>query len=182
VSEGVLLQDDFSMADPAWGGPSKVKAIKDKRLNISLEPGLIHTSLYQGRLFDDIDVRVKVSNIQGGKGQKAGLMFWAEGENDFVAFVVQWDGSVDIRRYRNDKSPVINTLVPALEKPMELSRVNELRVVTKGKSADLYFNDKLLGTYTGFPPEGGSQIGFVATSGEADCTWAFSDLTVRNTE
>jgi len=178
-SDGTLLRDDFSTADPAWGGVDKIQRMRDKEFLFELAPELMHRTFYQGRLFDDIDIRVKVSEIKGNTDQPAGIIFWSSGSEDYVTFLIQSDGAVFIKRLRKGMSPVVNALDPPKSIRKGLGKVNELRVVTKGKSAQLLINDEKLATYTGFPPDGGSRIGLIAESGNEPCTWAFSSLVVR---
>ena len=179
---GELWHDDFSTFDPGWGTISKVQRVENGNFVIDLDPGLRHTTRYQGSLFDDIDIRVKVAEAKGDLDQPAGIIFWVEDGENFVTFVIQSDGTPFIKRYRKGKAPVVNELKPPKGIRKGLGQFNELRVVTKGKSAQLIINDEKLATYTGFPPEAGSGIGLLATSGDTPSTWMFSDLVVRASE
>ena len=61
-----------------------------------------------------------------------------------------------------------------------IGRVNELRVVTQGKTATVYVNEKQAASIeTDALPEGGSKIGLYAGSGSEPYSWSFSDLVVR---
>ncbi len=60
-----------------------------------------------------------------------------------------------------------------------LGQVNKLRVVTKGRQATAYVNDKQVATINGQPPAGGGCIGLTGGSAEKiQNTWQFSNLKV----
>src|SRR4029077_8622739 len=58
-----------------------------------------------------------------------------------------------------------------------IGQVNRLRVVTKGRQATAYINDKQVATFNGQPPQGGGRVGVSGGSPEnAQNTWQFTKL------
>jgi len=55
-----------------------------------------------------------------------------------------------------------------------------LRVVTKGRQATAYINDKEVATFSGQPPPGGGCIGLYGQSGKSQNIWQFSNLKVTS--
>jgi hypothetical protein len=51
-------------------------------------------------------------------------------------------------------------------------------VVTKGRQATAYINDKQVATFPGQPPVGGGCIGLYGQSGKSQNIWQFSGLEV----
>ena len=56
--------------------------------------------------------------------------------------------------------------------------VNEVRIVTKGRSAMMFVNGKQVVAINGFPPSAQSLIGLYGESDSELATWQFSDLVV----
>jgi hypothetical protein len=175
----LLLSDDFSTLDPAWGDADAVQSVSGDKLLMNPQPNTVYTCLYRGSLFGDADIRVKVAQSKGQGLMPAGIVFWATDYSHFYVALLRADGSFFVAQVIKDKW---KHLVPlkvydaVLQGP---DQVNELRVVTRGNSGTAYVNDKQIGTFQGSPPAGGSKIGLRAQSGADAYSWEFSDLVVR---
>lgn len=178
----VLFADSFATLDPAWGEADAVMHLGDHKLVVRPNPENQRCALYTGSLFDDVDVRLKVSQTAGPTDEAGGLVFWAQDAENFCVLVLETSGNLIVGRQVKGKWSSTNTLQVAGAVNKGLGQVNELRVVTRGNKAELYANGKRLVTYTGFPPQGGSKIGYYAESGKNACTWNFSDLVVRSAQ
>jgi len=176
--ESLLVADDFTSYDPAWGNPDKFWKAASGRMTVTLDPQLNSRALYSGSFFSDVDARVKVSQSQGDLNQPAGLIFWAVDTGNYAVFMMQSDGTLFVGR-RADKKWTLNSLSGGKDFKQGLGRAHELRVVTNGNKAKLYCDGREIATYTGFPPEGGGRVGLHAESGEHPATWAYSAFEVR---
>lgn len=175
----LLLTDDFSTLDPAWGTADEIESVSDDRLLVTLRPNLKYHNFYQGTLFENADIRMQVTQIAGGNDRPAGIVFWAANHKNYYAALLYADGTFSVARKLNDRwlNPV-SAKVRDEVRP-GLGQANQLRIVTSGKWATVYLNDKQVAVLRGFPPEGGSMIGLHAESGTEPYTWAFSALSVR---
>ncbi|HEX3657416.1 MAG TPA: hypothetical protein VHV55_16620 [Pirellulales bacterium] len=175
----VILSDDFSMLDPAWGPPDNEQSIAGGKLVLKPGAGSSYSSLYQGNWFGDADIRVKLAETGGGTDAPAGIMFWGTDYKNYYMAQVQPDGTVGITRLVQGQqlNPLSYARSDAVVK--DAGQVNALRVVTQGKLATFYVNDKQIALIKGFPPAGGGKIGLHAESGNTPYTWQFSDLEVR---
>jgi hypothetical protein len=176
----VLFSDDFSTLDPAWGDAEDVMHVEGGKFVLQPKPNTAHSSLYGGSTFNDVDIRVKISQADGKLADgSAGIVFWGSDNDNMYTAEFSADGNVTVQRFEGRKwlSPSPWKANDAVKK--DLNQVNELRVVTKGRSATFYVNDKQVAAIKGFPPTGGSQIGLTAESGDKVYTWKFSDLVVR---
>jgi hypothetical protein len=176
----VLLSDDFATLDPAWGESDAYMSVSGNKLNLAPRAGKSYSTFYQGNLFDDADITVKVSLTSGGTDEDAGIVFWGTDLSNYYCACVSPDGRVGVMR--NEKGtwlyPLQGKVFDAVIKGV--GQTNELRVVTKGKTATVYVNGTQVVSLKGFPPANGSQIGLHAESGDsAPYTWAFSDFVVR---
>jgi hypothetical protein len=175
----ILFSDDFSTLDPAWGNADANMQVAGGKMVLKPQVNGSYTALYQGTTFDEVDVRVKITQTEGMADEPAGVVFWAvDYDNKYEAFL-QADGNFSVVRGVKGKflNPVAWKVQDAVKKG--LNQVNELRVVTKGHMATVYINDKEVASFKGFPPEGGSEVGLHAESGTAIYTWTFSDFVVR---
>ncbi len=176
--ESLQFSDNFHVLDPSWGDPGDSKTVRDDKFLVTLKPNLYHRTIYQGSLFDNADVRLKITEEKGDENQPAGIVFWAIDRDNYYAALIQADGSFYVLRQVKGKSlfPVSMSIRDEIRKG--LGQTNEMRVVTKGRSAMVVVNDKPLVAFEGFPPSGGSRIGIHGESGATDGVWAFSDLAV----
>jgi hypothetical protein len=180
----VLFSDDFSTLDPAWGEANDQISVADGKMVFKPKVNDGYSLLYQGTTFGDVDIRVKVTQTAGpvAAGSEASVVFWGVDYDNFYMAAIQTDGSFGVPRNVADKwlHPVAWKANDAVKKG--LNTVNELRIVIKGKTATIYVNDQQVASFKGFPPEGASQIGLHAESGDQACTWKFSDFVVRKAQ
>ena len=108
-------------------------------------------------------------------------MFWAK---DYSSYYVLWfdaSGSVGVLRKAGDRwlYPLPPHTHVAVNKGIGQS--NELRVVLHGNDADLYVNEHRVGSITGQPVAGGSQVGLRAEGAipnHTNTVWEFSNYVV----
>lgn len=179
----VLYEDKFTSLDPGWGAADNSFDIKDGKMVV--QPGVkeSYTAMYEGNIFpNDLDASIslkfaKVEDPTWG----AGLLFWGKGSNEFYGVLINANGWFTVQRRVGDRfiNPVSWRENAAVKKGAGVD--NRLRVVTKGTKATVYINDKEVVSFTGTPPEGGSQIGIRASSGDANPNVIeFTDLKVMN--
>lgn len=176
----LLYEDDFSTLDPSWGSSSDMQYVNDGKLVYSPTKDNIANSLFHGDLFDEVDLRVKVAQTKGNPKNHAGVVFWSDGKNFYTFLIIAENGSFLIARYLDGKFSGTHSVIVVGSSNKGLGQTNELRVVTEGKTAKLYCNDKLITTYKGEPPEGGSQVGLIGDSpADEACTYEFSKFIIR---
>lgn len=180
--ESILFSDDFSTPDPGWGESSEQMRIEGKAMLIQPKVKMSFTNLYQGTLFGDADVRVKVAQTIGQPDRPGGLAFWGSDYNSFYVAEVSTDGGFGVARLTQGKwlYPIAWKTLPGVKKG--LNEINELRVVTKGNMATVYVNDEQVANFKGYPPEGGGMVGVCAESGSEPYTWKYTDFSVRKPE
>ncbi|HEX4149755.1 MAG TPA: hypothetical protein VHY20_12240, partial [Pirellulales bacterium] len=183
LADDVLFADDFATLDPAWGDADGVQSIADGMLVLEPSAGTSYASLYQGALFDDADLRVKISETSGGKDQPAGLIFWAtDYQNYYVAQIVP-GGSSGISRIKDGQWTAPAPYVPGETTNLAAGKTSALRVVLRGDSATFFVNDRQIAALKGEPPKGDSKIGVRAASGgSVKYHWQFDELVVRTVE
>ena len=96
----VLFSDDFSTLDPAWGPADGQQSVAGGNLVFQPNAGNSYTSLYQGTLFRDADIRVKISEASGDTDEPAGIVFWATDYSNLYTAQVRGDGSVGISQLK----------------------------------------------------------------------------------
>ena len=89
------------------------------------------------------------------------------------------DGNFAVCRDMNDKFLHPIPWQPSDVVKKGLNQVNEVRVITKGKTATAYINGTQVASFKGFPADGGTQVGLHAESFDQTATWASSDFVVR---
>src|SRR5580700_1027163 len=175
----ILYQDNFTSLDPSWGTPSERLSVKDGKLTLKPVPNTTQSILNQANVFDDADIRVEVNMPAGDANVPGGLIFWAKDHSNFYCLCIDAAGYFKISRYVTDRwlQPVGWIENEAIDKG--IGQVNKLRVVTKGRQATAYINDKQVTTFYGQPPQGGGCIGVSGGSAEnAQNTWQFANLQV----
>lgn len=176
----VLYSDDFATLDPAWGEADANMSVGGNKLVLAPNVNDSKSAFYQGTLFGDADISVKVSLAKGSIHDFAGINFWGIDWDNYYGAAISGNGVVTVVRKLKGK-----WLFPVEKKAQDaaikgLGKVNELRVVTRGKLVTFYVNSKQVASFKGFPPDGDSSIGLHAESGEREAnTWQFSDLVVR---
>ena len=162
------MRNKFTSLDPGWGSPDKAFEVKDVKFVVQLAVKETYSAVYEGNIFpNDMDVSVTMKFVEAEDPTwGAGLLFWSKGLKDFYGLLINAKGWFTIQRRVGDRfiNPVSWRENAAINKGVGAD--NLLRVVTKGTQAKVYINDKEDITFTGQPPEGGSQIGVRAASGD----------------
>ena len=179
LADEILYEDNFTNLDPSWGTPSERLSVKDGKLTLKPAPNTTESILNQSNVFDDADIRVEVIVPAGDANVPGGLIFWAKDHSNFYCLCIDAAGYFKISRYVTDRwlQPVGWIENEAINKG--IGQVNKLRVVTKGRQATAYINDKQVTTFDGQPPQGGGCVGVSGGSPEnAQNTWQFANLQV----
>jgi len=175
-----IFSDDFSTLDPAWSDSEHKLAVEGNKLIVKPLVNRGYHTEYGGTLVKDADIRVKVTQVSGGVSDSdGGITFWKSPDTaEWYEAAIKSDGTAHVVRIMQGKQlfPVSEKAYDSIKKG--LNQVNELRVVTKGKMATFYINGQQIATFKGFPPDGGSEFGVYAESGEVVYVWQFSDLMV----
>jgi glucose/mannose transport system substrate-binding protein len=175
----VLYEDDFTNLDPSWGTPGDILSVKDGKLILKPALNTTQSVLNQSNVFDDADIQVEVTLSSGDPIVAGGLIFWAKDYSNFYCLCIDGKGSFKISHFVTDRwlTPVGWTESDAINKGVEQS--NKLRVVTKGRQATAFINDKQVITINGQPPQGGGCVGVSGGSAQdSQNTWQFADLRV----
>jgi hypothetical protein len=135
----------------------------------------------QASLFDDVDMCVTLTTIEGVEPEdaKAGLIFWYVDENNFFAFQYAPNGKASVwRRQRGRWLDQVDWQdVEGANQGDDAE--NDLRVVTRGDRVTLYVNEEEFAEFDGVPPNEGQQIGvFVASPESGTARFAFDNLRV----
>jgi len=137
---------------------------------------------YQGTQYGDGSVCLTVTPLASDKAedQTAGIIFWASDLNNFYVFQVQVNGSFCVSQLSlNGTWTFAVPWQTSAATKQGVGVANTLRVQTAGITATLFINDQQVGTFTGTPPGGTSQVGFYAgSSTKTAVTWDVSDLSV----
>jgi glucose/mannose transport system substrate-binding protein len=179
VAGEILFEDNFTNLDPSWGIPGERLSVEDGKLTLKPAPDTTQSILNQANVFDDADIRVEVILPAGDASVPGGLIFWAKDHSNFYCLCIDAAGYFKISRYVTDRwlQPVGWSENEAINKG--IGQVNKLRVVTKGRQATAYINDKRVATFNGQPPQGGGCVGVSGGSpGNAQNTWQFRNLQV----
>jgi hypothetical protein len=180
----VLLEDNFQTFASNWGTPDDFHSVKNGQMVLSPPLNLINMYFSSGNIFNDMSACVDVAIATGGPkliNTFGGIAFWSVDVNNTYYMGVGPTGTFSVSRYAGGRyfSIVGWSANPAVKSG--LNQVNHLRVVTKGTQATLYINDKQVAIINGQPPQGGSEIGLVASSGpRTRDVYQFSNLKVTN--
>jgi glucose/mannose transport system substrate-binding protein len=175
----VLYEDNFTNLDPSWGTPGEILSIKDGKLTLKPALNTTQSVLNQSNVFDDADIAVDVILSSGDPIVPGGLVFWAKDYSNFYCLSIDANGSFKISHFVTDRwlIPVGWTKSEAMNKG--IGQINNLRVVTKGRQATAYINDKEVVTINGQPPQGGGCVGISGGSAQdSQNTWQFANLRV----
>jgi glucose/mannose transport system substrate-binding protein len=178
----ILYEDDFTNLDPSWGTPGDILSVKDGKLVLKPALNTTQSVLNQSNVFDDADVVVDVTLSTGDPIVPGGLVFWAKDYSNFYCLCIDAQGSFKISHFVTDRwlNPVGWTQSEAINKG--IGQVNKLRVVTRGRQATAFVNDKQVIVINGQPPQGGSCVGISGGSAQdAQNTWEFANLRVIST-
>ena len=175
----ILYEDDFNNLDPSWGTPGDILSVKDGKLVLKPALNTTQSVLNQSNVFDDADIEVEVTLSSGDPIVAGGLIFWAKDYTNFYCLCIDAQGSFKISHFVTDRwlNPVGWTESDAILKGV--GQVNKLRVVTKGRQATAFVNDKQVIAINGQPPQGGGCVGISGGSAQdSQNTWQFANLRV----
>ena len=175
----ILYEDDFTNLDPSWGTPGDILSVKDGKLVLKPALNTTQSVLNQSNVFDDADIEVEVTFSSGDPIVAGGLIFWAKDYTNFYCLCIDAQGSFKISHFVTDRwlNPVGWTESEAINKG--IGQVNKLRVVTKGRQATAFINDKQVIVINGQPPQGGGCVGISGGSAQdSQNTWQFANLRV----
>ena len=175
----ILYEDDFTNLDPSWGTPGDILSVKDGKLILKPALNTTQSVLNQSNVFDDADIEVEVTLSSGDPIVAGGLIFWAKDYTNFYCLCIDANGSFKISHFVTDRwlTPVGWTESDAVNKGV--GQVNKLRVVTKGRQATAFINDKQVIAINGQPPQGGGCVGISGGSAQdSQNTWQFASLRV----
>jgi len=179
LPDDVLFADNFATLDAGWGNTDAAQSVAGNKFIVKPKLDGTRRNLYRGRRFDDVDIRVKVVQREGGEELAGGIIFWGVDYGDYYFALFRTNGAALIGQ-SIDGTPKVR--IQAANKNMNrgLGQSNEIRVLVVGNSATVYVNDQEVGKMTNTAPKGGSMVGVYAESGEtAVYTWEFSDFVVR---
>ncbi|MBV9644871.1 MAG: extracellular solute-binding protein [Verrucomicrobia bacterium] len=179
LADEILYEDNFSNLDPSWGTPGERLSANEGKLTLKPAPNTTQSILNQSNVFEDADIRVEVVVPAGDANVPGGLIFWAKDHSNFYCLCINAAGYFKISRYVTDRwlQPVGWVENEAINKG--IGQVNKLRVVTKGRQATAYINDKQVTTFNGQAPQGGGCVGVSGGSPEnVQNTWQFAKLQV----
>ena len=177
----VLYEDDFTNLDPSWGTAGDILSVKDGKLILKPVLNTTQSVLNESNVFDDADIQLDVRLSAGDPVVPGGLIFWAKDYTNFYCFSIAANGSFKISHFVVDRwlTPVAWTESAAINKG--IGQDNKLRVVTRGRQATAYINDKQVITINGQPPQGGGCVGISGGSAQnTQNTWEFASLRVIN--
>jgi hypothetical protein len=182
----VLLRSDFRSEDTKWPIANTAwtdQEVRDGVLVLRYRKNVASQLLYSGDVYEDVQICVNVKLVESVAADKeyASVLFWAK---DYSSYYVLWfdtSGSVGVLRKAGDRwfFPMPPQNHVAVNKGV--GQTNALRVVLHGNNADLYVNEHHVGSITGQPVAGGSQVGLRAEgalSNHAATVWEFSDYVV----
>jgi hypothetical protein len=182
----VLMQSQFQSADGHWpiaSTRSTDQEVRDGALLLKYRDDVGSQLLYSGALFDDVQICVNVTLLDSTASDKeyASLVFWAK---DYSSYYVLWfgpSGSVGVLRKAEGRwfVPLPSHLHAGINRGV--GQTNALRVRLHGNNADLFVNERHVGSITGEPAPGGSHVGLRAEGAlprHSNTVWAFSDYVV----
>src|SRR6201987_2019058 len=175
----VLYEDNFTNLDPSWGTPGEILSVREGKLVLKPALNTTQSVLNQSNVFDDADVELQITLSSGDATVPAGLIFWAKDYSNFYCFNIDANGSFKISHFVIDRwlTPVGWTDSSAINKGIGQS--NKLRVLTNGRQAIFYINEKEVITINGQPPQGGGCVGISGGSAQdSQNTWEFASLRV----
>ncbi len=177
----VLFEDKFTTLDPSWGFPSATISAKDGKLIITADKNMLKEYLNQANVLpNDMEANYTLAFVKAADPiYGSGLIFWAKDINESYSIVTSANGWFAVLRYTSGRwlLPVAWHEEGALKKGEGAD--NQVKVVTKGNQATIFINGKVVVSFAGQPPEGGSLIGFRVSSGpQGQNSAAFSNFQV----
>jgi hypothetical protein len=175
-----LFEDQFTQLDDAWGNFDNYD-VENGKLVIKPPAGYNTSAINNSSLYDEVDTCVEMSaEAPAPEGSCGSIIFWAVDYDNYYSFQVSTEGQASFWRRQRGRwlSQVGWHDAPGAEKGATV--INELRVITSGKTAKLYVNGQLFKQVKGQPPKDGSLIGLLACSpNDASAHISFSDLVVN---
>jgi len=177
----VLFEDKFATLDPSWAAPSANIGAKDGKLTITPDKGMTQTNLNQANILpNDMEADYTVTFVKAADPTYgSGLVFWAKDYNDWFALLTNPNGWFSVQHQTSGRSllPVAWRQDDSLKKGEGAE--NQIKLVTKGNQGTIFINGKQILSFSGQPPEGGSEIGFRVSSGpQGQNSVAFSNFQV----
>jgi len=183
----VLMQSAFRPGDTYWpiaSTRSIDQEVREGALLIKYRGDVGSHLLYNGGTYnDDVEICVNVTLLDSAATNKeyASLVFWAK---DYNSYYVLWfgpSGTAGVLRKDGHRwlSPVPSHMHTAVNRGV--GQTNSLRVVLHGNIADLFINDRRIGSITGEPAPEGSHVGLRAEGASprhSSTVWEFSNYIV----
>lgn len=179
----VLLDENFSVADPAWGNQDNEFSIKDGSAFLKPDSHRYRMALDKSFLFDNADIcltvtAVEIANPQNSNG---GIVFWAQSFRSFFVLDIATNGYFGIARRLNEtwvRQPLdwtaSDVVVQGLNKP------NQLRLTIQDQVLSVSINGKPVSKLRAQAPDAPSFVGLYAESSDKVDTWKFNALRVTN--
>lgn len=178
--EEVLFEDSFDDNLSGWPFSEERGGIADGAYTLSPKPDKTYSSLLATFFFEDADICLDVTLVEG-ETVEAGLLYWGEDYDNFFQFVVNAKGNYEIYRLKDDKwnKIAVESAGDALKPGMDVT--NRLRVTLDGNTATFYINDTQVHKIRAQRPKGETKIGvYVGGTGEATRRARFTDIIVTN--
>jgi hypothetical protein len=179
----VLLDEDFSFQDAAWGDSDKNFVIDKGSAFLRPDVQRGYKALNQGFQFGDADICLTVTAVDVAKPEEAagGLAFWAKDFKNAYFLLIASNGYVKIGRLVNGawvNAPFDWTQSDAVKQGP--NQPNKLRLTIKGQVLAFEVNDKPIGKLRAQSPGSTSLVGIYAESSTKVDSWKFNDLKVTN--
>lgn len=183
----VLLKDDFSKVNRAWGGVNKTSSfvIADGKLLGKSDEGYFGRATWGAKYFPDADFCVDVvwPKVDDPENKWFGIMFEQTTKEEGWAYLmaaVNLDGTVVVHQVTKDGwlEPIPAGEVEGLK--TEPGAVNTLRLVWKSTEPTIsyYVNNKLVGTFDATQSTGRKISLFFNTNGAPDLAIEFHNVVV----
>ena len=175
-----VFEDNFKNADAGWGQPDNVAAFTPQGL--VLTPPVsgsgwrsnANLSIAQGDWCVDV---VSPTSLPTPADEDAvgavGVWFWGTDLQNFYTATITLDGKASVDQLNHG---IWQVVVPPMAAPSVNTApggVNEIEIVTSGKTAAFYVNGQLVTNVTGQPPANGGPPGVYGESGPKGTTWIF---------
>ena len=93
-----IFSDDFSTLDQAWGLAGEQLRVQNNKLVLHPQDNGYYTTLYQGNLFNDADIRVQATQTDGAPVEPAAIAFWGNDYANYYVAEIQANGMFAIYR------------------------------------------------------------------------------------
>ncbi len=182
----IIYSDDFAQLDPGWGEEAADLTAKGNVFSLKVEPGYLRRAIYEGVVVDDIDATVKVTvgDKDAASVCSAGIIFWANDNQDYYTFDLNEAGQIRVAHRLKDRwlYPV-SLQAPRAPAKFKPDAPNDLRVVTSGRKAMVYLNGAPVGTVTSAAPfQRPWKFGLAIESDKAPAVGEFRSLLVRKSQ